>query len=161
MRKDHENQIETLNTKLADAGDAVQKAEARLIKQVLKADVLSAAKDAGTVPEAAADIQLRAERAFKWDAEREQLVLHDDEGGVLFGKDGKSPKGVREWLDEQKEASRHWWPPSKGAGADGSGDAGGDKGDEDISQLPFDQFAKKRTEQKRQREKDTGFRPGA
>lgn len=161
LRKDHENQIEALNEKLAVADAAVTKADGRLIKQVLKADVLSAAKDAGTVAEAANDIQLRAERAFKWDAERETLVLHDEEGGVLFGKDGKSPKGVSEWLGEQKEASRHWWPPSKGAGADGSGDAGGDKGDEDISQLPYDQFAKKRSEQKRAREKEQGFRPGA
>lgn len=161
LRKDHENQLGTLNEKLAVADDAVKKADARLVKQVLKADVLSAAKDAGTVAEAAVDIQFRAERAFKWDAEREALVLHDDEGGVLFGKDGKSPKGVSEWLDEQKEQSRHWWPPSKGAGADGSGDAAGKKGDEDISQLPYDEFAKKRTVQRLAKEKERGFRPGA
>jgi hypothetical protein len=161
LRKDHENQLEALNEKLVVADDAVKKADGRLIKQVLKADVLSAAKDAGTVAEAASDIQLRAERAFKWDGEREALVLHDEEGGVLFGKDGKSPKGVSEWLTEQKESARHWWPPSKGAGADGSGDAGGDKGDEDISQLPYDEFAKKRAAQKLAREKERGFRPGA
>lgn len=160
LRKDHENQLDALNEKLTGASEAVTKAEGRLIKQVLKADVLSAAKDAGTVAEAAGDIQLRAERAFKWDNEREALVLHDEEGGVLFGKDGKSPKGVSEWLGEQKESARHWWPPSKGAGADGSGDAGGDKGDEDISQLPYDDFAKKRSAQKLAREKERGFRPG-
>jgi len=162
LRKDHENQISALNEKLTVANEAVAKADGRLIKQVLKADVLSAAKDAGTVAEASSDIQLRAERAFKWDAEREALVLHDDEGGVLFGKDGKSPKGVAEWLTEQKESARHWWPPSKGAGADGDGGGGGgDKGDEDISQLPYDEFEKKRKQQRADREKAHGFRPGA
>lgn len=161
LRKDHENQLTAIGEKLTAADETATKAVARFNKKVLEADVLSAAKDEETVPGAASDIQLRAERAFVWDDEKEIMVTKDDKGGVLFGKDGSSPKTVREWLVEQKENSRHWWPASKGAGADGSGDTGGDKGDEDMGKLPYDQFAKKRQAQKEAKAKERGFRPGA
>ena len=157
LRKSHEKELGTVKEAELASNTRAEKAEARLHKSILKAEVLTAAKDAKTVPEAAADIRLRAERVFTWDDEREMLVIKDDDGDVVLSKDGKSPKSVTEWLDEQKEGARHWWPGSKGAGADGSGDGDGGGGDEDISTADFDTFAAKRKAQKAAKAKARGF----
>ena len=158
LRKSHEKELGTVRESEQGAVTRAEKAEANLHKVILKAEVLTAAKDSGTVAEASADIRLRAERAFSWDDESESLVIRDDDGDVVLSKDGKSPKNVAEWLEEQKEGARHWWPGSKGAGADGSGDGDGGTGDEDISQADFDTFAAKRKAQKKKRDEARGFR---
>jgi hypothetical protein len=157
LRKSHEKELGTVQEATEAANGRAEKAEARLHKTILKAEVLTAAKDAGTVAEASADIRLRAERVFTWDDERESLVVKDEDGDVVLSKDGKSPKSVAEWLDEQKEGARHWWPGSKGAGADGSGDGGEGGGDEDISTADYPTFAAKRKLQKAAKAKARGF----
>lgn len=157
LRKSHEKELGTVREQETAANTRAEKAEANLHKSILKAEVLTAAKDAGTVAEAAADIRLRAERAFTWDAERDSLVQKDADGDVILSKDGKNPKSVAEWLDEQKEGARHWWPGSKGGGADGSGDGDGGSGDEDISTADFDTFAAKRRKDKAAKAKARGF----
>ena len=63
------------------------------------------------------------------------LVMRDRDGGIEYGKDGKTPKTVQEWLQEQVERKRHWFPPSKGAGADTSVGAGGKREDVDLSDV--------------------------
>lgn len=157
LRKSHEKELGTVAQERDEAKTVAEKAVSKLHKTLLKAETLTAAKDAGTVAEAAADIQLRAERAFTWDEESERLVLKDEDGDIVMSKDGKTPKSVAEWLEEQKETARHWWPPSKGAGSTGSGDGAGEGGDEDISTADFDKFAAKRREQKAARAKSRGF----
>jgi hypothetical protein len=151
MRRDHENQFNGLQVKLDEQVEQNNLLQGQLRSTVLKAEVLSAAKDAEVLAEAVPDIQLRAERAFEFDAEREMLVMKDEEGGVLFGKDGKTPKSVAEWLDEQKEAARHWWPASKGGGAGGSGEPGGGGGSSDMGKLEFGDFRERRMKQKQKR----------
>ena len=146
LRKDHANQIEQVEKKYTDSNSRAEALESKLRQTVLKADVLSAAKDASIKPEAVADVQLRAERAFSFDQERDMLVIKDEAGGVLFGKDGKTPKSVAEWLDEQKETARHWWPDSQGGGAGGSGDPAGG-GTKDLSSLPYPEFKRERAKQ--------------
>lgn len=158
LRKSHEKELGTVSEQVNAANTRAEKAEATLHKTLLKAEVLTAAKDAGTIAEASADIRLRAERVFTWDVERETLVIKDADGDIVLSKDGKTPKSVTEWLDEQKDGARHWWPASQGAGAGGSGDGAGGAGDEDISTADFDTFAAKRKQQKDAKAKSRGFR---
>ncbi len=146
LRADHANQLEQIEKKFTDSNSRAEALESKLRQTVLRADVLSAAKDASVKPEAVADVQLRAERAFSFDQERDMLVIKDEAGGVLFGKDGKTPKSVAEWLVEQKETARHWWPDSQGGGAGGSGDPAGG-GTKDLSQLPYPEFKRERAKQ--------------
>jgi len=157
LRKSHESELGSVAQERDEAVSKADKAISKLHQTLLKAETLSAAKDSGTVKEAAADIQLRAERSFTWDEERDALVIKDEDGDTVLSKDGKSPKSVAEWLDEQKESARHWWPASKGAGAGGSGE-GGRSGEEDISTADFETFAAKRMAQKEARKKTQGFR---
>lgn len=149
-RKDYENQIAEV-AKARDEANA--KAEGYLgsyRKKILETEVASAAAASGIEPGALIDVQLRAQNMFSFDQEREALVLRDQDGGVVFGKDGKSPKSIREWLDDQKEVSRHWWPASKGGGAEGSGRGGA--GGKDIGSLSMSEYAAQRRKE--------GFRPG-
>lgn len=47
-----------------------------------------------------------------------QHVLRDQDGCEVYGKDGKSPKFMVEWLEEKREVPEYriWWPESRGAG---------------------------------------------
>ncbi len=110
----------------------------------------NAATASGIEPGALLDVQLRAQTQFTFDQERDTLVIRDSDGGVVFGKDGKSPKSIKEWLDDQKEVSRHWWPPSKGGGAEGSGRGSG--GGKDMGSLSMAEYAAQRRKE--------GFKPG-
>lgn len=151
LKRDHENQMKKLASDLEKAQETNQLLDGKLRGTVLRAEVLSAAKDSQVLASAVSDIQLRAERAFTYDTERDMLVVKDENGGVLFGKDGTSPKSVAEWLDEQKDDARHWWPASQGSGASGSGDSGGSGGDANLDKADMATYRKKRMEQKKAR----------
>lgn len=147
LKKDHLKQVEGLTGNVEKEKTARTALETKLRQTVLKSEVTAAAAKAGIKPEAIVDVQLRAERAFTFDTERDMLVIRDAGGGVVIGKDGKNPKSLGEWLDEQKEDARHWWPESKGGGASGSGGGGG-ADSKDLSKVPFDQFKAERAKQR-------------
>lgn len=149
MRKDYESQMKKMASDMEALNGKVVAAEGALRKKFLETEVSAACMDAGVQASAMTDVQLRAASSFHFDQERNRLVLKDEDGAVVFGKDGASPKTVREWLEDSKEVASHWWPPSKGGGADGSG-RGGDKST-DLSKLSFAEYASKRKEQ--------GFKP--
>ena len=150
MRKDYENQISEYQKNLDAEKQRAETFLGSYRKKMLETEVASAATASGIEPGALLDVQLRAQTQFTFDQERDTLVIRDSDGGVVFGKDGKSPKSIKEWLDDQKEVSRHWWPPSKGGGAEGSG-RGGSR-DQDIGKLDMNAYAELR--------KKSGFRPG-
>lgn len=145
MRKDHDNQLRQMQEQMAEMKQRAEKWETAHHDKVLETDVASAVMETGVEPSALVDVQLRAKTAFKFDAEKGRMVLRDAEGGVVYGKDGKSPLTIKEWLEGQKETSRHWWPPSKGGGANGS-DPGSQKR-EDLGKMDFRDYAAKRREQ--------------
>lgn len=148
LRKDHENQIAEVSRREAEAAAKADGYLKSLRQKILETEVGSAATGSGIESSALIDVQLRAQREFTFDEERNTLVLRDQDGGLVFGKDGKSPKTVREWLDDQKDVSRHWWPSSKGGGANGSDRGGAAK---DLSGLSMDDYSKTR--------KSQGFKP--
>lgn len=148
LRKDHDNALKTLQDQLAEANERVGKSDRAYQNKVLETDVSAASLDAGVETTAMMDVRLRAEREFTFDAERNRFVLKDADGGIVFGKDGQTPKSIREWIEDQKETSRHWWPPSKGGGSEG-GRRPGDK--TALEKLDFRAYQE-------QRKKD-GFKP--
>lgn len=146
---DHNNQVEALNTKVSEAQASETGAIDRLQHMVLKTEVLTACKDHGVLPEAVTDVQLRARGVFSYDkayTENDRVVMRDKDEAIVFGKDAQTPKSLGEWLEEQKEVSRHWWPPSKGGGASGSGSTEGGDGEVDLSQLSQPDYEKARTQ---------------
>lgn len=148
LRQDHENQVTALSDKLSESGKQVDAALNRVRKMALRSEVVTACKESGVEASAMEDVQLRAERDFEYDADSDALVIRDENGGTVFGKDGSSPKTVGEWLEEQKEGSRHWFPPSKGGSAGGAGGPAAPGGAEDISKMPMDQYRATREKQK-------------
>ncbi len=116
LREEHARQLQHLEGRATSA-------EGRLQTMLVKTAVQAAAIKAGVEPTAIEDVELHADKKFSFDAERGQLILKDADGALVFGADGKSPKTVEEWLDEQREPRRHWWPASKSGGASGSGSA--------------------------------------
>ncbi len=143
LRKDHENQLKNLQIALEEANGKVSKSEGALRKKVLETEVSSACLEVGVEGSAILDVQLRAANTFTFDQERGRVVLRDEDGGIVFGKDGSTPKTIKEWLEDQKETSRHWWPASKGSGADGSGRLGDRPGLDKLDMRSYSEQRKK------------------
>lgn len=147
LRATHVNQVEALTSKIADAEASESGAIVRLQDMVLKNEVLNACKDLGVLPEAVADVQLRARGVFTYDkayTENDRVVMRDQDEAIVFGADAQTPKSLNEWLVERKEDSRHWWAPSKGGRANGSGSTDGGDGEADLSTLPQAEYEKVR-----------------
>lgn len=128
LRKDHENQTKALLAKAEQAEAKAAAALTRVQRTKLMTDVAQAQIEAKTrmdSPSLAEDILNAAEKVFTYDPERDMNVIKDEDEGVVFGKDGKTPKTVTEWLQEQQESRRHWWGDSVGGGARGSQNGGG------------------------------------
>lgn len=130
MRKDHANQVEALKAETQKERDRGDKAFNTLQAKVLSVDIMTSCARLGVEPSAVKDVERAAKEVFSFDAERNAMVIRDADAGVVYGKDGSSPKTIDEWLDEQKPTAKHWWPPSKGGGAIGSRTGAGDSTDD-------------------------------
>lgn len=131
MKADHQSQLETFQTQIAERDTRVADTMKRLERTLLKTEVATARAEAGCLDDAGVmeDITNAAEKVFEYDADRNAMVIRNGDEGVEFGKDGKNPKTLAEWLHEQQKSRRHWWGKSRGGGADGSEDpnfAGGE-----------------------------------
>ncbi len=142
LRKDHMNQLAQIQTAAEQEKSRGDAAESAFRRKVLEVEVSQACVDEKVEPSAFMDVQLRTQNIFVYDPDRKRLVVKDSDGGIQFGKDGKSPKTIREWLAEQKDVSRHWWASSKGSGAGGSDRPGGQH--KELAQLDFRDYAKAR-----------------
>jgi hypothetical protein len=131
LRKDHENQMKALAEQMASKDTTVSTLTQKLHRKTLSVEVAHARTEAKTLdyPGVQDDILNAAEKVFTYDPDRDAMVIKDKEQGVVFGKDGKNPKTVTEWLMEQQEHRRHWWGSTVGGGANGSkgGGSGFDK----------------------------------
>lgn len=118
LRADHENQLQTLQEALDVKAKEVDAVSLRLRRKNLETDVHNACSACGVIDSARSDVLLYADTVF---TEHEdypgRLVIVDENEGVVFGKDGKTPKTMAEWLEDQKAERRHWFPASKGADA--------------------------------------------
>lgn len=87
--------------------------------RVLDNHVRAACAAAGVHPSAVDDALLRASQIFSLDDDGNAVQLDGDgdDAQPVFGKDGKTPYSLTEWMEEMKEKAPHWFP----AGASGGG----------------------------------------
>lgn len=118
LRSDLDKQLRAANER-ADKAEAFA---AKYSEKVLADSIRAAAIKAGTLPEAAEDIILRARGTFQLSEDGEAIAT-DRDGQVIYGKDGKTPLSPLEWAESLRETATHLWPRAQGAGP--TGDNGG------------------------------------
>lgn len=89
-------------------------------RQVYENNVRKAAEKAGVHHSAIEDVVLRAQTTFKL-GDDGSLFAGDEDGSPVYGKDGKTPLTVDEWLDGTRETAPHWFPAQSGSGTRGGG----------------------------------------
>jgi hypothetical protein len=119
MRRDFENKLKSATDQAEIAAKERDLARTHYANEKIDTTVMQAATKAGIVDTAVDDVLLRAKNSFTFDP-RAGVCMKDQDGQIILGKDGKSPKGVSEWLDEMKDKARHWFAGSRGAGAEGN-----------------------------------------
>lgn len=113
-----------------------QDANRKLADRALSEAIVKAASKAGALPEALDDIVLRA-KASGWSVSEDGDIVAVRDGEVVIGKDGKTNLSPAEWAESLRETAAHLWPKAQGAGATGSGNAGG-SGKKSITREQFD-----------------------
>jgi hypothetical protein len=147
MRKDLEAKIKAATEKAEAAERDRNAAHTAYAQREIEATVMQAATKAGIVDTALDDVLLRARNTFAFDREHGVHIKGPD-GVVLLGKDGKSPMGAAEWLDGMKEKARHWFPGSRGAGAEGGmGGGNGALSDAQVAKMSMSEYKEYRKKQ--------------
>lgn len=160
LRGDYEQKLEATEQRARELEQEREQALTRLNDKVFEIEMLSACADTGVLDSARVDALNRARGVFTFDPQHNKLVIKDQDGVVLLGKDGKTPKGPSEWLEEQKSDARHWWPGSAGVGAKGSlgGDAGDPSADaEQMGRMSMEDYKKTREKRGMKTGFDTGI----
>lgn len=123
MRADYERRLEAATAQITERDEALKGAQTKLHSTPLDVG-MGQACDKAEITEAGAREHARmlAERQFLFDPESGQHVIKGEDGGTVFGKDGKAPKTMVEWIEEKREVpeSRIWWPASRSAGLNGN-----------------------------------------
>jgi len=145
--KNYEGQLR----EAAEATEAVKVSEQAAIQKyknkMREVEVLSVtAASEGFQKAAIEDVQARSSGVFNYfNEETGAHEIRDADNVTKLGKDGISPYTVADWLEAQKEVCSHWWVPSKGTQAPGSG--GGPATPTDTSKMGFAEFEAHRKEQ--------------
>ena len=153
MKADYDKQLEAAAATLAERDEALKGAKSSLHATLLDVAIGKACdkaeiKDAGAREHA----RMLAERQFSFDDELNGHVIKDDEGGVVYGKDGKTPKTMVEWLEEKRNVPEYrlWWPDSRSAGLSNGGlPKNPDRRMEALGNTSMADFRKIRTEQQK------------
>ncbi len=146
MRRSHQTELEARDGKIATLEGTAQSAVRKLHETLLDVDVRSAAtKVNGFDATATDDALLWAKNLFEYSEEHNCPVMYEGAGEdrqLVYGKDGKSPKSVTEWLEEQRETKRHWFGASKGSGAGGSAfvDSDGKSDYSRVANMSMDEY---------------------
>ena len=112
-----ERELQTTREALAQRDALVQQYEQREVQRTIGDSVRTATAKLKVVDSAVEDVTLLAERIFKID-ENGNVVAKDNVGCTP----GISPEV---WLNEMQTKRPHWWGPSQGGGAGGSGGRSG------------------------------------
>lgn len=124
MKTTFEGQLTEAQTALAKAN---RQLEALMIDNVVRAE----ATKAGVIATAVDDVILRAKAAYVM--ENGVATPKNAEGQVIYGKDGKTPMPIGEWLTGLRTNAGHLFSGSTGSGAGGGG--GGGAGQVDVSKM--------------------------
>jgi len=103
---------------------AAQKAEQRANAMMVENAVRLAASDpdVAMIDKAVTMVLPSALGTFKVGDDGKLTPKHND-GTVIYGSDGVTPKSIKEWLMEQREENDFLFQGSKGGGASGSSDS--------------------------------------
>jgi hypothetical protein len=147
MRKDLEAKIKAATEKAEVAERDRNAAHSAYARREIEGTVMQAATKAGIVDTALDDVLLRASNTFAFSKEHGVHIAGPD-GSVVLGKDGKTPMGAAEWLDGMKEKARHWFPGSRGAGAEGAvGGGSGNLSDAQVAKMSMSEYKEYRKKQ--------------
>ena len=128
MKATYDGQIAEYGQKLTVAN---RQLETLLVDNVVK----TAAIKNGVVPSAVDDVVLRAKTVYT--VVDGVPTPKGADGQVIFGKDGKTPMPVDEWLISLRSTATHLFQGSTGSGAGGGGNGGG----KDMSKMsPVDKI---------------------
>lgn len=94
-----------------------ESAEGRLSVLLIDSAIRSEALKLGVVSTALDDVVLRARTVYKM--KDGAAVPHDDKDQVIFGRDGKTPMPMTDWLTGLKKTAPHLFANSQGGGAGG------------------------------------------
>lgn len=94
-----------------------ESSESQLSVLLIDSAVRNEALKLGVVPTALDDVVLRARTVYKM--RDGAAVPHNDKGEVVFGKDGKTPMPMTDWVTALKKTAPHLFANSQGGGAGG------------------------------------------
>lgn len=115
MRRDFEAQTKALKAALEERDSALTKQAQQLETHLIDGAVSAAALELGARKEALELIKLKAKQTFR--VKDGRLVPVNGEGGTVYGKDGRSPLSVKEYLEGLKTEASFLFQPSSGGGA--------------------------------------------
>lgn len=115
MRTSLEGERDTFKTR-------AERAENQLSTLLIDAAVKGEALKLGVLPTALDDVVLRARGTYRMvDG---IATPHDEKGQVVYGKDGKTPMAMGDWVEGLKKSAPHLFAGSQGGGAGGGARTG-------------------------------------
>ena len=99
-----------------------ESAESQLSVLMIDGAVRTEALKLGVAPTALDDVVLRARSTYRM--VNGVATPHNDKGEVIYGKDGKTPMGMNDWVEGLKKNAPHLFAGSQGGGAGGGGRTG-------------------------------------
>lgn len=122
MQRDFETKIKALSEKLTEYEKTVEEKDSALATLIIDGQIKEAAIQLKLEPSAIEDAIIRGRSVFA--LEGGVPVARDASGQLKMGNNGKEKLTPREWLASMREVAPHWWGPSIGGGAAGSGRGG-------------------------------------
>lgn len=129
-----QNQVQAmktdLETRLGAAEQRANQAEAQLSVVIVDNNVRIAAVKANVLPEAMDDILFRASRVFRVEGGK---AVPKDGDNIIYGKDGKTPMTMDDWMEGLKVKAPHLFKRAEGSGGGRPGAGSGGTGLEGLT----------------------------
>lgn len=120
---------EDLEGKLNSSTSELSKARSQLDKLLIDNQVKTVAIKLGVHETAVDDVVLRGRASF---IVKEGTAISEQDGKVVYGKDGTTPLGIDEWMTGLKKSAPHLFKGSQGSGASGGN---GQSGGKDLAKM--------------------------
>ncbi len=124
MSRDFESKLAARDGKLSEYEQAIKQKEERLATLLIDGTVREQFIGLDYEPAAMDDVLRHARQIFVMD-ENGNPVPRNEQGSLIFGKDGKTPITAREWLEGLADKKPYLRRPSTGAGSQGNRSSSG------------------------------------
>ena len=119
MKRDFDANLAARDSKLSEYEQALKAKEDRLATLLIDGTIREQYVGLDFEPTAMDDVLRHARQVFVMD-ENGNPVPRNEQGSLIFGKDGKTPITAHEWLEGLADKKPYLRRPSKGAGASGN-----------------------------------------